>query len=63
MTPRVVAIERELLASSLSPLTPAWRAAWARIRAAQAAYPVDRALAARLLWQAAQDLRDAAGAA
>lgn len=36
---------------------PAARAAWARIRAAQVALPVDRELARRLLEQAAQDLR------
>lgn len=38
------------------PPPPAARVAWARLRAAQVAFPTDKGLAARLIWQAAQDL-------
>jgi hypothetical protein len=43
----------------LIPQTPAERAAWARLRAAQVAFPDDPDLAARLIQQAADDLREA----
>lgn len=38
------------------PPPPAARVAWARLRAAQVAFPTDKSLAVRLIWQAAQDL-------